>query len=508
MNEIVTSFSRRDLRLNVNYENVEDNYSGDRAKIKRKIVKFNGNFKDHKAYVWAEIDHHYNFSHRLNSLNYREDDFLKKFKYLNINGGGLAEYLQYRRPFAFGYGMKPGNDYQPSLNFNSFKVYKGVDNTGRMYLPGELQEIMDFIEVPALDVFISEPIPDLKDFALRCGLHPEKNRELLQSNFGFMSAVIAASCIKPGGTYIWCIEDIELNLTEDIITFLSFFFKKVSIFNPITCYRRHAVCVDAKKGNRRWLYSKGLIDKLININKEISSGKVITGLFSESDETVGNYIDQANKIYSKMNRSKGKKITQPENILSEWSLPSQKIKSVDKDKEFPLVDEKFFSRFGKDVLGWKFLEELYTFGSLEETTHSFSKRIRVGSSTLESWIRISSRKGTIKFPDIELTKNLINTFSDLEILKLSDVFKSDDRPKLIINYASESLILTLNDLDESFQGVIITPQWPSLTQELRDRSAKVDVMSSEKVFVQSHPILSRNYYIIQFFPPTGVRKVM
>jgi hypothetical protein len=126
--------------------------------------------------------------------------------YCSIGGapGGWIDYIQWRRPEAYGYVIVPKEEeLSPSLIFDRFTVHYGQDNTGRIDTNSEsFASYVRGIEIPGVDLALCQVT-------------------------GKAALTSSLLCLKKGGNCVISYTDPQL------LYFMALSFAKVTLFRPL-----------------------------------------------------------------------------------------------------------------------------------------------------------------------------------------------------------------------------------------------------------------------------------
>lgn len=471
----------------------EDNNIFDTVESGKKFKPKNGVFLNSKAYTWAEIDAEYNFSkHSIGIIDYRNFDRFSghqvTFITLSINGGpgGFIEYIQYRRRLSLSVGMNPlskssqKNWNVQRLDTGTFRIYNGKDGTGRIYLPGEIKGLTNFINIPYLTIVTVESLSKkfVVDYSIRLKLK-SRNEEFVQSNCAFFGLLTGIWNCKPGGTLIWSIKSIKLEITKDLIYLLTYFFETVTIFDPITCNKRYIICSSAQENNRNWLFQQS---ELLTIAEKVTK-KPIQQLFKSRNSEFNSWLEKLSVVPEKQKISRNDIDT----VMLKWSLPF-----------FPReITEKITPKVS--------LDHIKQFGYVQAVTLAETENIQGKFNP----------KRYIEFPKFTLSRTIVEKYNlglRFEISMYPNILNSqsyfdpeseDQDNFLFVNLGSDIFLerITQFSLKNCF---IIVPVWPELTEMLRSKAQIVDILHGFEVFKfkkdKKYPveqIINKNYYLIK-----------
>ncbi len=229
------------------------------TKIRDKLNPFgnigNSEFMNRAAVKLANIDLALNIMPNEGGFNFPKTDRALVFCDLGGGPGGFTQYIQYRVPNNYGYGMTLSARGGASkivrwkhwlLNAQRFKMIDGPVGDGNIITQG--QWLADAISGKIMEDYV--PVPanvspqKLRDFGLGVDLvvadasidaaGRELHQEVLNCPLLVAQSLIALQILWPDGDFIMKTFDTVTDATADLIALLSQHFKHTYIFKPIS----------------------------------------------------------------------------------------------------------------------------------------------------------------------------------------------------------------------------------------------------------------------------------
>jgi cap1 methyltransferase len=173
----------------------------------------------------ANIDSVLHVSNEIFTFDHKQSD--KQFTFCDVASGpgGFTQYLQYRFPNSYGYGMTllhPTLDWNKNfLDMKRFEPFYGPDNTGNLYT--NCEHFIKFVlnKSPAgVDLVTADGDPDIED-------NLYFKQEFLLSRLLTTQALIGIGCTKIGGNFVLKVFDTVTDHSAQIIYILSLCFEKI-----------------------------------------------------------------------------------------------------------------------------------------------------------------------------------------------------------------------------------------------------------------------------------------
>ena len=239
-------------------------------------------FAHRAAVILANIDALFNFTgHTGGFLRYAT---FGQFTFCDLGSGpgGFTEYIQFRRPDSFGYGITSKNhqDWDDfHIESSRFRKIYGQDNSGDLRTQWyDFSRTVRETEVEGVDIVVSngnDMIPEI---------------------------LITLYTLTVGGTFVMKILNFESKLTRQLLFLLSQVFESITIIKPMSASKYYFIGVGFKK-------SVDFIDLLMNANNE----NVVSILHS--------YPDSFNKYLDSIRNQETKDNLDYQKALILWNLP-------------------------------------------------------------------------------------------------------------------------------------------------------------------------------------------
>jgi len=326
-----------------NLQDLKDKLSGINDEIKRLANPFenigNSIFMSRAAVKLANIDSVYQINAHLGNIYAPQSD--GRFSFCDIAGGpgAFSEYLFWRFPEAYGYGITlreaRGLEWDPKLiKSPRFEPVWGEDDSGNLFTQWEFFERR-----------IKENYSDGVDLAVAdggFGLTGKnlRRKEFLSSRLITVEFYLGFACIREGGSFVCKVFDTVTEYMYHITYILSLAFDEIIMFKPVSSRpaneERYLVC----KGRRRDI--KVPSDLFKQIIGEFSDENFLSSIVPEKIGLPNDYLawmDEQNRlsihrqtyyVNEIIEVSRGKKIELLYNInkaLLLWDLPGNIEKS-------------------------------------------------------------------------------------------------------------------------------------------------------------------------------------
>ena len=202
-------------------------------------------FLNHDSIVLADIDMTFNFSNHTSGYIVKQES-VKDYNFATINDGpgGFSQYVMYRNPSSYGYGITPKEHPFDTgrIDMTHFNIIKGPSGNGdiaRDY-KGFIKNIRT-VEASGLDLVLGNYINDTD----------------ISSEGYILRLIVALGVVKIGGTFISKVSDLSDPFMIDLLYITSQAFDKITLFKPlsidITNNVYYIVAEDAKINNIDWV---------------------------------------------------------------------------------------------------------------------------------------------------------------------------------------------------------------------------------------------------------------
>ena len=177
-------------------------------------------FINRDSIVLSDIDAVFNFTNQVQGYIIKQNTLDYSFATMDDGPGGFTEYLLYRRPNAYGYGITPSS-------LHSLPFSKRIDSSRFNTYPGEgilKDEYKGFIK------FVKGVEPVGMDVVVG-----NSNSTTILSPLNYMvQLIVGLQTIKIGGTFVCRIPDLNTNLIKDLLYITSQCFEKITLFKPLS----------------------------------------------------------------------------------------------------------------------------------------------------------------------------------------------------------------------------------------------------------------------------------
>lgn len=152
--------------------------------------------------------------------------------------GAFTQYVQWRRPESFSYGMtlRNGRSHGSSLDWDKtkidmtrFKAIYGEDGTGDLYKnwDGFVNEVKT-IELSGVDLVIGDGGFDVEEGG------DYDRQEFLSSRLLLAQILTAVSVLRTGGTFVCKLFDTVTEFSAQLLYFCGIIFEEISILKPVS----------------------------------------------------------------------------------------------------------------------------------------------------------------------------------------------------------------------------------------------------------------------------------
>jgi cap1 methyltransferase len=236
-------------------------------------------FMNRAAIKLANIDAIFNIINRPKGVRNHITPDLRNFKYCDVAGGpgGFTEYLQYRLPNSYGYGItlheKDGGIpwIEDRLDKKRFDISYGSDGTGNLYINADwFSNYVKCKEIEGVDLVVADGGFEIGDDA--------RGQEILSSRLIMTEILVSLQVLKVGGNFVCKIFDTVSKISADLMFLISLCFREVHIFKPVSSRPANA---------ERYVIGMSLrsnisfyIDLFRNANSSYKDNFIISSLFN------------------------------------------------------------------------------------------------------------------------------------------------------------------------------------------------------------------------------------
>ena len=199
-------------------------------------------FMNRDAIILSNIDAVFNFNKHTSGYIIKQETKDFNFATIDDGPGGFTEYIFYRNPNSYGYGMTPKeNPYNTNiLDLTHFNITYGQSGEGD--LKKDYKSFIKYIrtvEAIGVNVVIGNSDNNINgtDYMLRL--------------------MVALGVIKIGGTFISKIPIIDSRFMIDLLYITSQCFNKITLFKPLSTDTNnkiyYIIAEDARRNNIEWM---------------------------------------------------------------------------------------------------------------------------------------------------------------------------------------------------------------------------------------------------------------
>lgn len=190
-------------------------------------------FMDRAGVKLANIDAIFDISGHIGG--YIAKQTAGSFTFCDLAGGPGAwtQYLQYRRPEAYGYGITLRNTDQAlpwntaNLDMDRFNITYGKDNTGDLYTNANwFAEYVKKTEPEGVDLVVADG-----GFGVEGS---ESCQEILTSRLILSEALTGVKCLKVGGNFVCKVYDTVSEISAHVLFIMALCFENIWLFKPIS----------------------------------------------------------------------------------------------------------------------------------------------------------------------------------------------------------------------------------------------------------------------------------
>lgn len=238
-------------------------------------------FLSRDSIVLANIDAVFNFSRHRSGYIIKQDTKDYTFATLEDGPGHFTQYILYRNPNSYGYGITPIEyPFDGQIDISHFNITKGASRTGN--LMKDYKSFIQFVrsvEATGLNVVAANYTND-KDIS--------PTRYLVR-------LITALGVISIGGTFICKISDLDDPLMLDLLWITTRCFDQVSLFKPISTpsYDKvyYVVAQNAKINNIEWI---SYLEE--NYTHAVKNNKTIVRLMDNLPESFVKWVMEYNNF--------------------------------------------------------------------------------------------------------------------------------------------------------------------------------------------------------------------
>lgn len=222
--------------------------------------------------------------------------------------GGFSEYLLWRNPDAFVFGItlkhKEGSplnwrrdEFHMDIDLRRFQTTDGADGTGNLYNQKNIDEFVEFILSPTgtgegvgVNLAVADGGLEVEDHTMK---------EIQSMQLLICQVMTALRVIKVGGNFVCKYYSGVEKTTSDLFYILSLMFRSICLFNPITSRpgnnEHYIICFDYLYGPTN--YDKNIHKLLSTANTVFNRGKWVSSLISSAiPQEFLDYITNMNNI--------------------------------------------------------------------------------------------------------------------------------------------------------------------------------------------------------------------
>ena len=187
-------------------------------------------FMDRAGVKLANIDAVLNLTGQNGGLMSKQ--VMGEFRFCDLAGapGAWTQYIQWRRPESYGYGISLRGDIEWNselLDMDRFNITYGQDETGNLYTNANwFGDYVRSVESEGVDLVMADG-----GFSVD---GQEDRQEYLTSHLILSETLTALQCLKIGGSYVFKVYDTVTKFTGDLLYVLACCFDQIWIFKPIS----------------------------------------------------------------------------------------------------------------------------------------------------------------------------------------------------------------------------------------------------------------------------------
>jgi hypothetical protein len=306
--------------LELSYPNHDDRKNiKDNRNIRDNVNDINGDpfktvsvkpFMNRDAIILANIDTIFNFSKHTSGYVLMQETKEFNFATMNDGPGGFTEYIFFRNPNSYGYGITPKTkDFNKNLlDLTRFNITYG--ETGEGDLKKDYKSFIGFVrkaEAVGVDLIINNT----------------HNNNIGYEDY-MVALMTALGIIKIGGTFV---SKVQLNGDMDVMTDLLFItsqcFNTITLFKPLSTDINdniyYIVCEDARRNNIEWI--SYLEDSYQKVSKDNAKIKSLVGVPSNFLKWIKTYLHLIGEYKNRI-RNIPRPIYDTYKCKAIWNLPS------------------------------------------------------------------------------------------------------------------------------------------------------------------------------------------
>ncbi len=221
-------------------------------------------FLSRDSIVLGNIDAIFNFSHHTGGYIITQDTKDFNFATLEDGPGHFTQYILYRNPNSYGYGITPIEyPFDGQIDITHFNITAGASGTGN--LVKDYKSFIQFVrtvEATGLNLVVGNYIGDIFPVGYLVRL------------------VTALGIVSIGGTFVCKVSQLDDPLMLDLLWITTQCFNKVTLFKPLSTpsYNKvyYVIAADAKVNNIEWI---GYLED--SYNRAVKEGKSIERLLGK-----------------------------------------------------------------------------------------------------------------------------------------------------------------------------------------------------------------------------------
>ncbi len=265
-----------------------------------------------------------------------------RFTFCDLAGapGAWSEYVQWRRPEAYGYGisLRDGIQWNPDkLDLDRMTISYGEDNTGDLYSSNAewFASYVKSIEVNGVDLVIGDGGFNVDQ--------QEEAQEFLTFRLILSECYVGIKTVRSGGNFVVKVYDTVTSISADLLYLLAVAFDRIILFKPISSRpansERYVVCL-GRRGN-----VTEVANILLNAHREMRNGTLLSRMIEERSEEFDNYLTRMNNDHATNQIAAGTRIldiadgkqveelsVDPYRCLALWAIPDSSNKASKRRK--------------------------------------------------------------------------------------------------------------------------------------------------------------------------------
>ena len=263
---------------------------------------YKGKFMNTDSIILADTDAFFNFTDHVKGFIIKQDTRDFNFAVLNDGPGGFSEYLQYRLPNSYGYGMTPSVDTDCNCNcfqegwsnwntdvldMTHFNITSGASGTGDLN--------KDYLS------FISH-VKKVNAVGVDLLVIGEDDVQKLSNPYDYIpKLLVSLNVLKVGSTMICKISNLDNSMFRQLLYLTADCYNKISLFKPLATDLREDIYFLVAEG-----LNKNNIDTIIYLEKLFhklseykefcqNSTSIISEIPKDFNLWIDNYLLEINK---------------------------------------------------------------------------------------------------------------------------------------------------------------------------------------------------------------------